>query len=178
MKTISFKNLLNSMNQQLKYVVNVTLRNDTKMSFFVAMSDFPDFQKWFTSSELSISDYLITKPNGLVRLNQKDILELTYVPITTGNRIIYLLAYVFFKPIPQAINFRAFVKILTLSSLVVIGWLYFNKLNVTVASVIPPMKTLVVFLFSLFTFIYGSFFGYPDFMVENAILISSLNFEL
>ena len=142
------------MNQHLKYVVNVTLRNDTKMSFFVSTSEFPDFQKWFSSADLSTTNYLITKPNGLVRLNQRDILELTYNPLTTGNRILNQLVYVFFKPIPEAFNIRAFVKILSLSILVLIGWLYFNKYNVTVAAVIPPMKMLVHFLIAMFTGMY------------------------
>ncbi|SPF43525.1 membrane hypothetical protein [Candidatus Desulfosporosinus infrequens] len=157
MKTITVKSFLSSMNQQLKYVVDVKLMNGRKMSFFVSTSDFPDFQKWFTSSELATADYLLTKPNGLVRLNQKDILELTYKPITTGNRIIYRLAYVFFKPVPQGFNIKAFVKILALSTLGLLGWFYYNKYSVTLEAVIPPMKMLVRFLITMFSIMYGVF---------------------
>lgn len=156
MKNITVKKFIDSMSEQLKYVVNVTLMNGTKMNFFVSTTDFPNFEKWFTSSEPT-ADYLITKPNGLVRLNQKDILELTYKPLTTGNRIIKQLVYVTFKPIPQSFSIRAFIRLLMLGALSVVGWLYF-KHNMTVTSVIPLMKIMVNFLIYFFSFIYGVFF--------------------
>jgi hypothetical protein len=156
MKNIAVKNFLDSMCQQLKYVVNVTLMNGTKMSFFVSTSDFPDFEKWFTSSEPT-TDYLLTQPNGLVRLNQKDILELTYRPLTKGSQIIDQLVYLTCKPIPQSFSIRAFIRLLMLGAVGILGWLYF-KHDVTVTSVIPLMKIMVNFFVRLFAVIYGVFF--------------------